>query len=154
MFNAAQRLCINDEDMRICYDHLCELMNHLQATPFNMPVDWEGLGLPDYPQKVKTPLDLGTIKVLLANSLLMGHQQMLINNSFANPEHFAIHVDLVFKNAQVYNPQESPLYKAACNLAKLFTERYNQLFEPGLLDCNSIKSFQLLKGRIFKKMIK
>jgi hypothetical protein len=38
---------------------------------------------------------------------------------------------LVFKNAQAYNPPDSPIYKAACHLLKLFSERYNQLFEPG-----------------------
>lgn len=57
---------------------------------------------------------------------------MLVNNSFVNPEHFAIHVELVFKNAQLYNPAESPIHKAAVFLAKLFADRYNQLFEPGM----------------------
>lgn len=56
---------------------------------------------------------------------------MLVSNAFANPEHFAIHVDLVFKNAQKFNPIESPIHRAACHLAKVFSERYNQLFEPG-----------------------
>ena len=56
---------------------------------------------------------------------------MLVNNAFANPEHFAIHVDLVFKNAQKFKPSESPIHRAACHLAKVFSERYNQLFEPG-----------------------
>lgn len=35
----------------------------LFAEPFQMPVDWKGWGLTDYPRVIKTPMDLGTIKV-------------------------------------------------------------------------------------------
>jgi hypothetical protein len=34
----------------------------LITEPFRAPVDWKGLGLYDYPQIVKKPMDLGTIK--------------------------------------------------------------------------------------------
>jgi hypothetical protein len=32
------------------------------AVPFREPVDWKGLGLYDYPQIIKKPMDLGTVK--------------------------------------------------------------------------------------------
>ena len=33
------------------------------AEPFSVPVDWKALELPDYPEIVKNPMDLGTIEV-------------------------------------------------------------------------------------------
>lgn len=33
------------------------------SAPFKEPVDWQGLGLTDYPIIVQNPMDLGTIKV-------------------------------------------------------------------------------------------
>jgi Bromodomain len=32
------------------------------AVPFREPVDWKSLGLYDYPQIIKHPMDLGTVK--------------------------------------------------------------------------------------------
>ena len=32
------------------------------SEPFHVPVDWEDLDLPDYPNLIKNPMDLGTLK--------------------------------------------------------------------------------------------
>lgn len=34
----------------------------VMSVPFREPVDWKGLGLYDYPQIIKKPMDLGTVK--------------------------------------------------------------------------------------------
>ena len=41
----------------VCRDPLMIIRNHPAAIPFLEPVDWNGLGLPDYPEVVKTPMD-------------------------------------------------------------------------------------------------
>jgi hypothetical protein len=33
-------------------------MQHTMAGPFLQPVDWQGLGLMDYPDIIKEPMDL------------------------------------------------------------------------------------------------
>lgn len=38
------------------------IYNRQEAQAFRDPVDWEGLGLFDYLEIIKTPMDLGTIK--------------------------------------------------------------------------------------------
>jgi hypothetical protein len=50
-------------DMEECLSILQQLMQKEEAAAFNEPVDWEGLGLPDYPDIVKHPMDLGTVLV-------------------------------------------------------------------------------------------
>ena len=42
---------------------VCAFISRPESLPFREPVDWEALGLLDYPQVVKKPMDLGTIKV-------------------------------------------------------------------------------------------
>jgi hypothetical protein len=42
---------------------LCIVVSLFHPTvPFREPVDWKGLGLYDYPQIIKKPMDLGTVK--------------------------------------------------------------------------------------------
>ncbi len=51
------------EELTQCMALLADFMAKPEAEPFNEPVDWQGLGLPDYPQIIKRPMDMGTIKV-------------------------------------------------------------------------------------------
>jgi bromodomain-containing factor 1 len=50
-------------EMDECAQALAALMSKEDALAFNEPVDWEGLGLLDYPEIVKNPMDLATIQV-------------------------------------------------------------------------------------------
>ena len=52
-------------------------MNHVQAPPFNTPVDYITLRIPDYPQKIKTPMDLGTIKKNIENGFYINKDQFI-----------------------------------------------------------------------------
>ena len=51
------------EEMQACHVILTAVKNRADAEPFREPVDWKGLGLPDYPKLIKNPMDLGTIEV-------------------------------------------------------------------------------------------
>ena len=51
------------EELDHCKSLLKTIMDMHGATAFLDPVDWKALGLTDYPQIIKTPMDLGTIKV-------------------------------------------------------------------------------------------
>ena len=49
-------------EIKNVYDVVCLMMSHPGSEPFRAPVDWQGMGLFDYPMIVKKPMDLGTIK--------------------------------------------------------------------------------------------
>jgi len=109
---------IKNEDMKCCYIELCVLMNMPQAADFLEPVDFIRLQLLDYLEVVTFPMDLGTVK------------KMILKNQFENPDHFLMHVELVFSNAQRYNESETLVYKNAEQLWKYFEEKYNTIFIP------------------------
>lgn len=46
-----------------CWEILKKISQHKFAGPFLEPVDAEALGIPDYYQVIKHPMDLGTIEV-------------------------------------------------------------------------------------------
>lgn len=51
------------EQMKSCAKLLAFLTTHKDAVPFLEPVNWKEWGLMDYPKVVKTPMDLGAVKV-------------------------------------------------------------------------------------------
>ena len=64
---------------------------HEVAGPFLTPVDPVKLNIPDYFDIIKQPMDLGTIK------------RMLATNEIKSREEFVDKVRLVFDNAILYN---------------------------------------------------
>jgi hypothetical protein len=51
------------EELQECFRILKAIEEKSDAGPFMEPVDWQSLGLLDYPQIIKTPMDLGTVEV-------------------------------------------------------------------------------------------
>jgi len=58
---------------------------------FNEPVDPVAMGIPDYPEIIKHPMDLKTI------------ERSLLEGRIATPDEFTAHCRTVFRNAYVYN---------------------------------------------------
>ncbi|MES1920743.1 hypothetical protein MHBO_002383 [Bonamia ostreae] len=83
-------------------------MNHIYAPAFNAPVDWVRLKLPDYPLKIKEPMDLGTIKFKLEN------------DKYSLPEEVIRDIRLVWKNAQTYNPPANQFNRMSKVLSEMF----------------------------------
>jgi hypothetical protein len=52
-----------DDQLTQCQEILDSIMSKPEAGDFCEPVDWEKLGLTDYPELITHPMDLGTIKV-------------------------------------------------------------------------------------------
>ena len=74
------------------------------------PVDWEDLGIPDYPEIVTHPMDIGTV------------QQKLDGGGYTSVIDVAADVDLVWSNAILYNPADNWVHQAAV-AAKEFADR-------------------------------
>ncbi|XP_047340372.1 transcription factor GTE7-like [Impatiens glandulifera] len=93
---------------------LTTLMKNKHSWVFREPVDALSLGLHDYHQIVKHPMDLGTVKAKFSN------------NAYATPMDFADDVRLTFNNAVLYNPKTDKVHAWAGELLA----RFEDLFRP------------------------
>jgi E1A/CREB-binding protein len=91
------------------------LQSHQHAWVFNSPVDPVELGLPDYFQVIKHPMDLGTVRKKLENGL------------YTKLEQFEEHVNLTFDNAMLYNPEGSVVYNMASEMKSQFASDFAKL---------------------------
>lgn len=70
-----------------------------ESVPFRYPVDPQVLGIPDYFEIIKKPMDLGTIR------------NNLMNGKYNDPWEYVDDVWLMFDNAWLYNRKSSKVYK-------------------------------------------
>lgn len=98
-----------------CLEVLKVLQSHQHGWVFNSPVDPVELGLHDYFEVIKRPMDLGTIK------------KRLENGCYHSIDDFEAHVHLTFDNAMVYNPDGSVVHTMAKEMKTKFTADYEQL---------------------------
>lgn len=70
-----------------------------ESMPFRTPVDPNALGIPDYFDIVKKPMDLATVK------------NNLINGKYIDPWEYVDDVWLMFDNAWLYNRKTSRVYR-------------------------------------------
>jgi hypothetical protein len=89
-----------------------ELQIQNESNIFNARVDYERMGLPDYPWIIKHPMDLGTV-----NRNLNGR----VYKTMAD---WAADVRRVWDNAKTYNAPESEVYQAAEALSNMMESQY------------------------------
>lgn len=87
------------------------------AEPFREAVDWKGLGLYDYPQIIKNPMDLGQVK------------RNIETNKYKSIHDAADDIRLIWKNCMTYNADGSDFYILAQNMSKRFEERFSKLLK-------------------------
>ena len=73
------------------YKIVCSMLARPESTVFREPVDWKGLGLVDYPEIIKKPMDLGTIKGKIESE------------KYETYEEIAAVIRLVWTNCMLYN---------------------------------------------------
>jgi len=100
-----------------CLEVLKLLQSHQHGWVFNSPVDPVELGLPDYFEVIKKPMDLGTIRKKLENGV------------YHTLEDFEAHVHLTFDNAMLYNPEGSVVYNMAKEMKEKFQVDYGKMME-------------------------
>jgi len=91
------------------------LLSPSPAEPFREPVDWKALGLFDYPQIIKKPMDLGEVKANLESGM------------YKSLEEAVSAVRLIWDNCMKYNADGSDFYNLAQNLSKKFEEKFAKL---------------------------
>jgi hypothetical protein len=73
------------------YKIVCSMISRPESHAFREPVDWKNLGLLDYLDIVKNPMDLGTVKSRIEAS------------KYDTLDEIAHDIRLVWRNCMLYN---------------------------------------------------
>merc|ERR1711963_796210 len=106
------------EQMKYCSAIVKELTakkHQTYAWPFLKPVDAEGLGLLDYYDIIKKPMDLGTVK------------KKMDEREYGSAAEFANDVRQIFHNCYRYNPADSDVAKMGRKLQDVFEMKYARM---------------------------
>ncbi|XP_023248223.1 homeotic protein female sterile [Copidosoma floridanum] len=106
------------DSLKSCNEILKELFSKKHSSyawPFYKPVDAEHLGLYDYHEIIKIPMDLGTVK------------SKLDKREYNSASEFAADVRLIFTNCYKYNPPEHDVVTMAKKLQDVFEMRYAKI---------------------------
>nr|XP_032512395.1 bromodomain-containing protein 3-like isoform X2 [Danaus plexippus plexippus] len=104
--------------LKSCNEILKELFSKKHsgyAWPFYKPVDAELLGLHDYFDIIKKPMDLGTVK------------HNMDHRAYKTAAEFAADVRLIFTNCYKYNPPDHDVVAMARKLQDVFEMRYAKI---------------------------
>jgi hypothetical protein len=91
-----------------CTDLTKKIIAYPIARFFREPVDPGRDGAPDYHEKVKKPMDLGTVL------------QNLQDEKYPSVDKWRDDMNLVWKNAMTYNGPGTPLFAIAKDLSEIF----------------------------------
>ncbi|XP_044749866.1 CREB-binding protein isoform X2 [Coccinella septempunctata] len=88
-----------------------------ESMPFRVPVDPQTLGIPDYLEIIKKPMDLSTIK------------KKLDMNQYTDPWEYVDDVWLMFDNAWLYNRKTSRVYRYCTKLSEVFEQEIDPVMQ-------------------------
>lgn len=103
------------ESLKSCNEILKELFSKKHsgyAWPFYKPVDAKMLGLHDYHDIIKKPMDLGTVK------------RKMDEREYKSAAEFGADVRLIFTNCYKYNPPDHDVVKMGRKLQDVFEMRF------------------------------
>lgn len=101
-----------EAQLKYCSMMLTRLKRNANAGPFLKPVDPIALGIPDYLEKIKHPMDISTVK------------HKLDTKAYKVPEEFYSDITLMFNNCYAYNQPDSVVYSMGKDLQKTFESLY------------------------------
>ncbi|CAH0552951.1 unnamed protein product [Brassicogethes aeneus] len=108
------------EALKACNEILKELFSKKHSSygwPFYQPVDAQLLGLHDYHDIIRKPMDLGTVK------------QKMDNREYRTAQEFAGDVRLIFTNCYKYNPSDHDVVAMARKLQDVFEVKFAKIPE-------------------------
>ena len=95
---------ITEDELKKLEEIMDKIINDKNAFDFRAPVDYESLGLLDYPKIIKHPMDLGTCK------------EKLLNGEYKIIQEFIDDINLIWENCRTYNQAGSAIVKMANTL--------------------------------------
>ena len=67
---------ITNEQLPLLVDLINMIALNENCQPFLEPVNWEDLEIKDYPDVIKNPMDIGTLKVNLSNGVYRTYEKV------------------------------------------------------------------------------
>ena len=105
---ALKNFKIANETLKKCYKLLLILKIHPKIKPFMGPVDYVALKIPDYPQIIKEPMDLGII------------EKKILGEVYKSQAEFEADVQKIWNNSILYNPKNTKIYSVTIELKDYF----------------------------------
>lgn len=119
---------ICEAKQKILLDLVTELRSDPQAAAFNLPVNWQVLGIPDYPHIVKKPMDLSTIETKIVKDAADQidntpsndkSQQATAGLQYRYTGEFVRDLNLVWSNCMLFNELGSVIYRKATAMERI-----------------------------------
>ena len=122
---------ITNDDVKRIEKVFNSMKNDPQAYDFLVPVDYEALGLLDYPTIIKHPMDLGTV------------ESNVKEGKYATFQEFLADIELIWVNCRTYNMAGSDIVKMANHCEKAFKRHMDKQFknyaEKKTLNASNVK---------------
>jgi hypothetical protein len=115
---------LSKETQQHCTHLLDMLCQDANAEVFLEPVDWKAMDLPDYPDIVKNPMDLSTVRKNLNAGV------------FGSVDEFVAQIQLIWDNCKLYNMQGSHIYKICERMEKVYNRELGK-FQAKIGHANS-----------------
>ncbi|KAJ3113559.1 hypothetical protein HK100_001943 [Physocladia obscura] len=132
---------MESEDYKKCKKIHRHLLENDKSFWFREPVDPIALGIPNYFDVIKEPMDLGTLKTKLSKNLIL------------TTKDFRRQTALIFKNAMKFNPENTQVHQDAKILYDILKTEYNHYFGgvDGEGGCNGNQNLLLSHGKATKR---
>ena len=101
--------------LKFCTEMLKMLKKHRDAGPFLVPVDPIALGIPQYFEVIKTPMDFSTI------------EKKLTANEYDTFEDFVADVRLILNNCFTFNPPDHAVHKMGRGLERFLNAQLKKV---------------------------
>eukprot|EP00474_Spongospora_subterranea_P008829 CRZ09287.1 hypothetical protein [Spongospora subterranea] len=101
--------------LKACIRIIDDLIQNQYGHVFAVPVDWKALDLPTYPEIVRFPMDLGTIRDRLSNTF------------YTTLSAFIADVQLVWDNAKLFNLPKSFVHEATLEMERIWNRKKDNL---------------------------
>ena len=108
---------IRKEDLKRLKDVINDIEEDPKSYEFREAVPWRELGLNDYPEIIKKPMDLKTCR------------SKLVKQKYKKFEEFFQDIQLIWDNCKTYNIQGSDIYKLAEDMERLSRKASNKARE-------------------------
>ncbi|KAG0267915.1 hypothetical protein BGZ95_002708, partial [Linnemannia exigua] len=108
----------SDPQLRHCQNILKEFVKKSNAEfmfPFLQPVDWKAFKLFTYPEIIKHPMDISTIR------------SKLESDEYDTAAQFEADVRLMLNNCYTFNPPSDPVHQMGQRVQKLFESKWAEL---------------------------
>ncbi|CAJ0912640.1 1729_t:CDS:2, partial [Entrophospora sp. SA101] len=109
---------------RLVYQELKKRQHFTYAYPFYEPVNTEKLGVPEYYNVIKNPMDLSKVHSRLESEDYASAEDRLESEDYASAEEFEADIRLMFDNCYKFNAPGTDVYNMGKQLENVFDKKW------------------------------